>query len=607
MPRYSSCLYVALFSGVLLMSSAHSAETAGNARTEPDVSYGRSYLDSGETIDRLMTVYMPPDPDASNRAAIIYLHGNPGNSPYPGGRHKAMKSYAQYFAKEGYVYCVVSWDLQRPFVQTKMAVRHLRANAEGYGIDPDRIAVHGSSYGGSWAMALAATDDDLGALNEEERRDSLNNWGVSARIQAAVATPGGIFWGNELDESDAPILYLRGTLDPNWYDEPNGFVKQLQMGKAPHAWFPVANAGHAIPSTAIAAFGKSYGEILRQWLSEVLLNSKDSDMALLHVVQEGPGMVDKDPINGFYPKGHVVTLSAKPNDGATFVRWEGGAEGDAAEITVTMDESKKVRAIFQKVPAHSRSEDDALGVAELLEDFRKILVGYNLEFDSIMPGSRLLTSFDATRLEDYPGRDDWPDVLGHVDTNPELFRSIEEDSKSKKMTISGPLAFMIPPESDLTTPGYATVLFLEGISAHANLVCSSYTSLVSHGQMAGKLFFDSYATAYIRGDVPGQITGRSYVILFVTGELTGKIRTESYAMIYLLGGFSGELELMTGVPKTKIGGSKVYIAGKTTEADLKRIDGMGKIYLEESDLPPGEHRIGDLIVTVGRLSSDATG
>ena len=159
--------------------------------------------------------------------------------------------------------------------------------------------------------------------------------------------------------------------------------------------------------------------------------------------------------------------------------------------------------------------------------------------------------------------------------------------------VSGPHAFAIPLDWDLVTRGYATLLFLKGIAPKGNCVAKSYTSLVCLGQMEGNLFFGSYATALIRGHASGGITSKSYLNLVVTGNLSGRISTDSYAMIYLLGGFDGSLELKR---------SKVYIAQRTTEADLERVKGKGEIYLEDSDLPPGVHRIGDLIVTVAKQS-----
>jgi acetyl esterase/lipase len=68
---------------------------------------------------------------------------------------------------------------------TKAAVRWVRANAEEYGIDPDRIGAIGASAGGHLIALLATT------ANVPELEGSGGNPGVSSEIQAAVgfATP----------------------------------------------------------------------------------------------------------------------------------------------------------------------------------------------------------------------------------------------------------------------------------------------------------------------------------------------------------------------------------------------------------------------------------
>ncbi len=227
-------------------------------------------------------------------------------------------------------------------------------------------------------------------------------------------------------------------------------------------------------------------------------------------------------------------------------------------------------------------------IAKALEEYRHTLIGYDLGFGSVFPRQKW-THYDAARLEKYPTKDAWPPVLGQVDTNPDAFNVVRSRPTSTSV-ISGPTAFMVPLDRSLVTDGYTTLLFLADIRQSGTVMATSYTSLVCLGNMEGRLHFDSYATALVEGDVSGQITSRSYFNLLVTGKFSGQISADSYAMMYLLGGCEGSLELRNH--------AKVYIARRTVKTDLSRIKGRGQVYLEDSDLPPGEHRIGDLTVTV---------
>jgi hypothetical protein len=236
-------------------------------------------------------------------------------------------------------------------------------------------------------------------------------------------------------------------------------------------------------------------------------------------------------------------------------------------------------------------------VAEALEEYRQTLIGYDLGFDSVFPQQKW-THYDAARLEMYPTKDAWPNVLGHADTNPSSFKVVWDESEYANNPVAGPIAFMVPLDRDLVADtNYVTLLFLKGISPKGTVVAKTYASLVCFGPMEGRLNFDSYATALLKGDVSGKITSQSYFNLVVTGKFSGRIFADSYAMIYLMGGCDGGLELKKG--------AKVYIARRTVKADLSRIQGKGNIYLEESDLAPGEHRIGDLNVTVAKKDGPA--
>ncbi len=255
------------------------------------------------------------------------------------------------------------------------------------------------------------------------------------------------------------------------------------------------------------------------------------------------------------------------------------------------------------LPASSQAETPADGqqvaeseeptppstVAEALEEYRQVLVTYELGFDSVFP-KRPWSAPDPKRLARYPAPEAWPDVLGHADTDPDAFRVVRKRIDGDYENVTGPNAYLVPLDWNIGTKQYATLLFLRGVEAGKHVVAHSYTSLACFGTMAGDVVFESYASALVQGDVSGQITANSYFVLVVTGKLTGRITAQSYATIYIMGGMEGRLELDR---------SKVYLAGRTTKADLARITGTGQVYLEQSDLAPGEHTVGGLTVTVG--------
>lgn len=243
--------------------------------------------------------------------------------------------------------------------------------------------------------------------------------------------------------------------------------------------------------------------------------------------------------------------------------------------------------------SHDFGGQSRTAVAEALEEYRQTVVGYDLGFDSVFPQNKW-THYDAARLKAYPTKDAWPQVLGHVDTNPNAFNVVRNDSRYPYDSITGPNAFMVPLDRALVAAdsAYATLLFLKGISPKGTVVAKTYASVVCIGPMKGRLDFDSYTSVLVKGDVSGRITSQSYFNLVVTGKFSGRIHAECYAMIYLVGGCEGSVALNQG--------AKVYIAGRTTKDALSRITGQGNVLLEESDLPLGVHDIGNLKVTVGK-------
>lgn len=118
--------------------------------------------------------------------AVLFIHG--------GGWRSGNKSLdiplAQQIAAKGYVTAAVEYRLAPEALypaavfDIKAAVRFIRANAKKYNIDPDKIAIAGSSAGGQLA-ALVGTSCGVEKLEGTE-----GNTGTSSSVQAIIDIDG---------------------------------------------------------------------------------------------------------------------------------------------------------------------------------------------------------------------------------------------------------------------------------------------------------------------------------------------------------------------------------------------------------------------------------
>ena len=118
----------------------------------------------GAGVELKMDVYYPRLDAAKPAPAILYLHG--------GGWVAGDKSEGAGFAAQtvpaGYLLASINYRLApqhrwpAQIEDAKCAVRHLRANAARYGLDPARIAAWGSSAGGHLAALLGLAGKEAG-------------------------------------------------------------------------------------------------------------------------------------------------------------------------------------------------------------------------------------------------------------------------------------------------------------------------------------------------------------------------------------------------------------------------------------------------------------
>jgi acetyl esterase/lipase len=139
-----------------------------------------------------LTVYVPPGPAPDGgRPVIIAIHGG-------GWRRLGKAGYgdriAADFVPRGYVVVAPNYELSTPrrpswpanLDDVRSVVGWVRSNANGLGIDPNRLAAMGESAGGNLAELLG-TDPGPDGVD-----------GVSTRVNAVIAFSG---------PSDLPALY----------------------------------------------------------------------------------------------------------------------------------------------------------------------------------------------------------------------------------------------------------------------------------------------------------------------------------------------------------------------------------------------------------------
>ncbi len=243
-------LYIATFGGLLsqrmnayapLPKPAPEATMPEGVAVEYDVVYGQA-----GPRQLLLDVYQPKR-GATPRPGIVLVHGG----GWLNGDRAKFRGLATRLAERGYVVAAIEYRLGHEakfpagIQDCNAATRFIRANAERFGIDPERIGAVGGSAGGH-LVGLMATAPEVKALQGDAGRGD-----VRSHLRAAVVMAGpmeiatgsvaershdraeqsnAIQWlGKTIDEApelyhladaheklsagDPPIMFIRGSLD----------------------------------------------------------------------------------------------------------------------------------------------------------------------------------------------------------------------------------------------------------------------------------------------------------------------------------------------------------------------------------------------------------
>lgn len=179
-----------------------------------DVTYGSAVRQDGTTMTLQADIYEPTGDTAPLRPLIIWVHG--GSFRTGSKTSGEIVDQANVFARKGYVNASINYRLSEygctvinaacvlsifhATEDAQNAVRFFRENAATYRIDPDRIAISGTSAGA------------IAAMNVGFRAEAGSSGPVSAHVRAAVSFSGARLLGT-CEEGDAPALLFHGTAD----------------------------------------------------------------------------------------------------------------------------------------------------------------------------------------------------------------------------------------------------------------------------------------------------------------------------------------------------------------------------------------------------------
>jgi len=224
--------------------------------------------------------------DASGKLpAVVCIHGG----GFRGGNRDRWNKLCNQLAERGYVAATVSYRLapkyQYPAAvhDVKAAVRWLRANAEKYHVDPDRIGTVGDSAGGHLAQYLAVTGD-VKSL-EGPDGEPLVNAGQSSRVSCVVNYYGPCDLTRSYDNSADAAKVL-----PLWLGGDNKQQRHRHILASPLYWVTPS----AAPTLLLQGTDdKLVAHEQAQWLYD-RMKAAEVDVTLLTLEGAGHGFAGAD-------------------------------------------------------------------------------------------------------------------------------------------------------------------------------------------------------------------------------------------------------------------------------------------------------------------------
>ena len=254
-------LWMASIIGLVAVGGCQSLQTARETAT-PDAPNTRRIVviddiayRSGPSQSWRLDLAMPENFGDERRAAIVIVHG--GGWSAGSRRDRPYRSMLLDYALKGYVTISVDYRLRGEaplpacIEDVKCAVRWLRAHADQYRVDPDRIGAYGHSAGAHLALILGLCPPSAGMEGDGGWNDDSS--GVTAVAGGSPPTVLPSRFGDPEKHSPStyvsadalPILLIQGTADRIvQVDTTDDFVAKLKEAGAPDVTYVRIDGGN---------------------------------------------------------------------------------------------------------------------------------------------------------------------------------------------------------------------------------------------------------------------------------------------------------------------------------------------------------------------------
>ena len=225
-----ACTLFALSLGMLTWAPAQ--ETKAEIKVVKGIVYGKGG-DQPLELDLAM-----PAADRGPYSAVVCIHGGGWRS----GTRQSLNNLIEHLAKKGFLAVTVTYRLSPKYQfpaqieDCKAAVRWLRANADKYQVNPDKIGAMGFSAGGHLSCLLGTADKDAGLEGQGGNPDQ------SSRVQAVVSFFGPTDFTSKTWDKKVEDTYLIPFLGGTYEEKKDNYVKgspssYVSKDDPPHLFF----------------------------------------------------------------------------------------------------------------------------------------------------------------------------------------------------------------------------------------------------------------------------------------------------------------------------------------------------------------------------------